>query len=301
MEPFIYKVDYEIPRYRNYLKKLSNYTNIVKKTGITETFKSKEGNSVIDLAFKVCKRNLKYIKKCDTLIFVTQTPKFLLPSCSTILQGKLDLKKNINTFDINMGCSGFIHGLSVAVGLTKSKISKNIALVCADTYSQYFSKNNKNKFLFSDSASLTIIKRRKKIGIGPFLFGSDGNNFDKIIIDKNNQNNLEFKMSGSDVYLFTLNKIPALVKKYLKIIKKNNKDFFIFHQASKLILETLRNKLKVKREKFIIDLKYGNTTSSSIPIALYNAIQEKKIKRNHRIVICGFGVGLAWGATYITL
>lgn len=299
MEPYISKIDYVVPKEKNNLSKLKNFRNIVKKTGVFETFKIKQKQSVIDLAFKVCKKNLNHIKKCDAIIFVTQTPKFLLPSCSSILQGQLGLKQDILTFDINMGCSGFIHGLSVATGLIKSKVSKNIALICADTYSQYFSKNNKNKFLFSDAASLTIIKNRKKKSIGPFLFGTDGDNFDKIIIKRNKKKSLEFQMSGSDVYLFTLTKIPLLIKKYLNIIKTNKNDFFIFHQASNLILKTLKDKLKIKKEKFIIDLKYGNTTSSSIPIALNRAIKKKKIKKNHRIIICGFGVGLAWGVTSI--
>ncbi|MDC3163065.1 ketoacyl-ACP synthase III [Candidatus Pelagibacter sp.] len=301
MEPFIYKIDYEIPKYKNHLNRSKNFKNILKKTGIFETYKIQNSHSVIDLAFKTCKRNLKYIKKCDTLIFVTQTPTFLLPSCSSILQGKLGLDQSVLTFDINMGCSGYIHGLSIASGLIKTKVSKNIALICADTYSNYFSKKNKNKFLFSDAASLTLIKKRRKKSIGPFLFGTDGKNFDKIIIKKNYQNDLEFNMSGSDVYLFTLNKIPVLIKKYLNMIKKNSKDFFIFHQASKIILETLKNKLEINNEKFIVDLKYGNTTSSSIPIALHRAIQKNKIKKNNRVIICGFGVGLAWGVTSIVL
>ena len=301
MEPFISKIDYEVPKYKNHLKKLKNFNKIVKKTGIFETYKIKDDNSVIDLALKICKRNLKHLKKCDTLIFVTQTPKYLLPSCSSIIQGKLSLKQNILTFDINMGCSGFIHGLSVATSLIKSKVSKNVALICADTYSRYFTKNNKNKFIFSDAASLTLIKNRRKKSIGPFLFGSDGENFDKIIITNNKENNLEFYMSGTDVYYFTLNKIPVLIKKYLKIIKGNYENFFIFHQASKLILESLKNKLDIREEKFIIDLKYGNTTSSSIPIALKRAMERKKIKKKNRIIICGFGVGLAWGVTSVIL
>lgn len=301
MEPFISKIDYEIPKNKNNLKKLRNFQNIKKKTGILETFKIKKGHTVIDLAFKLCKRNLKYLKKCDTLIFVTQTPKYLLPSCSSIIQGKLGLRENVLTFDINMGCSGFVHGLSVATSLIKSNLSRNVALICADTYSNYFEKNNKNKFLFSDAASLTLIKNRQKKSIGPFLFGTDGKSFDKIIIDKNKKKNLEFRMSGSDVYLFTLNKVPYIINKYFKIIKQNYVNFFIFHQASELILKSLRDKLKIKKEKFLIDLKYGNTTSSSIPIALKRAIKMKKIKKNDRIIICGFGVGLAWGVTSITI
>lgn len=301
MEPFISKIDYEVPKYKNHLNKLINYNKIQKKTGIVETFKIKKGQTVIDLALKVCNRNLVDIKKCDTLIFITQTPKYLLPSCSSIIQGKLGLKKNILTFDINMGCSGFIHGLSVATSLIRSKMSSNVALICADTYSRYFTKDNKNKFIFSDAATLTFIRKRKKKSIGPFLFGTDGNNFDKIIINDNKEKNLEFQMSGSDVYLFTINRIPKLIKKYLKIIKNNYENYFIFHQASKLILESLMNKLNIKKDKFVIDLKYGNTTSSSIPIALKRAMDKKQIKKNSRIIICGFGVGLAWGVSSIII
>ncbi len=301
MEPFISNIDFEVPKQKNNIKQYKNFNKIFKKTGILETFKIKDNNSVIDLALKICNRNLKNLKNCDTLIFVTQTPTYLLPSCSSIVQGKLGLKQEILTFDINMGCSGFVHGLSIASSLIKSKVSKNVALICADTYSHYFTKNNKNKFIFSDAASLTLIKRRKKKSIGPFLFGTDGNNFDKIIISKNKNNNLEFNMSGSDVYLFTLNKIPTLVKNYLKIIKNKNFDFYIFHQASRLILESLRNKLDINKKKFVIDLKYGNTTSSSIPIALKNMIDNKKIKKNQKILVCGFGVGLAWGITSIEI
>ena len=301
MEPFISKIDYEVPRNKNSLNKSIYYNKIKKKTGIVETFKVKSGQTVIDLALKVCKRNLLDLKKCDTLIFVTQTPKYLLPSCSSIMQGKLGLKKNILTFDINMGCSGFLHGLSVATSLIRSKMSSNVALICADTYSRYFTKNNKNKFIFSDAATLTFIKNRKKKSIGPFLFGTDGNNFDKIIINDNKEKNLEFYMSGSDVYLFTLNRIPKLIKEYLGVIKNNYENYFIFHQASKLILESLMNKLNIKKDKFIIDLKYGNTTSSSIPIALKRAIDRKQIKKNCRIIICGFGVGLAWGVSSIII
>ena len=297
MEPFISDIDYEISSIRNNLSKQQGFYKIYEKTGIKETYKSPINSSVIDLALKVCKRNLVEIKKCDTIIFVTQTPKYLLPSCSCIIQNRLGLKNDILTFDINMGCSGFIHALSVAYSLIKSHSSKNIALVCADTYSHYFSKSNKNQFLFSDAASLTIIKKKLKKSIGPFLFGTDGSNYDKIIIAKNKKNKLEFNMSGSDVYLFTLDKIPKLVNKYLNLINKNKKDFFIFHQASSLILKSLRDKIEINKDRFVIDLKYGNTTSSSIPITLKRAIKSKKIKKGERVIMCGFGVGLAWGIT----
>ena len=103
-------------------------------------------------------------------------------------------------------------------------------------------------------------------------------------------------MAGADVFAFTLDIIPKLVKNFLKknSLKLNNFKAIIFHQASKIILQNLKEKLKLK-DNFIIDLKYGNTTSSTIPIAIKRSIDQKKLKKGDLVLICGFGVGLAWG------
>ena len=108
-------------------------------------------------------------------------------------------------------------------------------------------------------------------------------------------------MNGVNIFSFTLDKVPQIIEKCLQKnnLKITDIEYFIFHQANKYILEVLRDKLKIDKEKFVLDLKFGNTTSSTIPIALYNLIRIKKIKPQDKILLCGFGVGLSWGATII--
>ena len=298
----ISKIDFLVSSNKNNLRKRKFFKKTFIKTGIRETYRVKYNEDVIDLAIKICKKNKKEIKNCDGIIFVTQTPRYLLPSCSCIVQDKLKLSKNIMTFDINMGCSGFVHALAVAKGLIESGNLKKILLICADTYSLYFGDNNKNEYLFSDAASIAIIKSTKREGIKNFMFGSDGSGFDKIIIKNNIQNKLEFQMSGTDVYSFTLDVIPKIVKKFLYKNRLKLEDFkgVIFHQASKIILESLKDRLNLKSQ-FIIDLTYGNTTSSTIPIALKRSMDNGSLKKGDLILICGFGVGLAWGVSALRI
>ena len=141
---------------------------------------------MIDLAYAACVKLGKKIKNIDGLIFVTQTPKYLLPSCSCILQDKLSefTNNNIYTVDLNMGCSGFNYGLSVADSLIKNKICKKILLVCSDAYSDYISENNSNKYIFSDAASATLISDSKVKKINKFEFFTDGSRHQSIIIKK---------------------------------------------------------------------------------------------------------------------
>lgn len=300
MPASISRIDYLVPKIKNNLKKRKDFKKIFNKTGIKETYKVKKNQDVIDLAIKLCKKNKNFLKSCDGIIFVTQTPRYLLPSCSCILQDRIGFSKNIMTFDINMGCSGFVHSLAVAKGLIDNKTLTKILIICADTYNSYIYNNNKNSYLFSDAASLIVVKKTKFQGIKNFKFGTDGYGYDKIIIKKNQKKKLEFEMVGPEVFAFTLDTVPILVKNFLKENSLKFRDFkgIIFHQASKVILECLRKKLELKKN-FIIDLKFGNTTSSSIPIALKRAIDKKILKSGDLILICGFGVGLSCGVSVL--
>ena len=303
MHSSILRLDYIVSKNKNNLSKSLNFKKILKKTGIKETFKADINEDVLNLAEKLCKKNYHHIKGSDGLIFVTQTPRYLLPSCSCILQDKLGLPKTLMTFDINMGCSGFIYSLAVANSLISNNTCKKITIICSDTYNSFFDVKNRNRLLFSDAASVCIIGQSKIKKIGKFIFNTDGSGYDDIIIKENIKKKLEFQMNGSNVYSFTLNVIPKLINDYFNLnntsIKNYNK--VIFHQASRVILESLREKLKFPKEKFLIDLKFGNTTSSTIPITLKRSIKINKIKKGENILLCGFGVGLSCGATSIKL
>jgi len=190
------KIEYYLPRRKKIITK--NFNKIYNKTGIKNTRISNANQDVIDLAYKACLKHKEKLNKIDSIIFVTQTPRYLLPSCSCILQDKLKLKKKVYTIDLNMGCSGYIYGLSVADSLIKNGIGKNILLVCADTYSKYIDKKNTNRFIFSDSASSTLIKQSNKKKIFDFSFFTDGSKHQSIIINKIDQVE-KFYMVGSDI------------------------------------------------------------------------------------------------------
>jgi 3-oxoacyl-[acyl-carrier-protein] synthase-3 len=278
-------------------KKLNHFKfdKIYSKTGILNTRTKKSYEDVIDLAYKACLKHKNKIKNIDGIIFVTQTPKYLLPSCSCILQDRFskNIGRKIYTIDINMGCSGFNYGLSVADSLIKNKICKKILLVCSDAYSDYISEKNSNKYIFSDAASATLVSPSNKERISNFKFYTDGSKHKSIIIKKNENKNFEFYMNGREVFAFTLNQVPKFIHDYIKKIKK--KVFFkkyFFHQASGFILDNLARKFD---EKLVYkNVKYiGNTTSSSIPISIKLALKSKKIKKGDNLLLCGFGVGLS--------
>ena len=297
-------ISYYLPTKKNILNKSNKYfKRVYEKTGILSTYIAKEKEDVIDLAVRAYQK-IKNKKNIDAIIFVTQTPRYLLPSCSCIMQDKLGLNKGIFTMDINMGCSGFLHGLSVSDALISKGIAKKIMLICSDTYSKYMNKQNNNKFIFSDAASAIIIEKSKKKKINNFIFGTDGSNHESIII-KHVNNKKQFYMNGPAVYGFTTNTIPKLIEKFNKKYNKNIASYkkIFLHQASKIVLETIVQKFPKKyKEKFYIGLKnIGNTTSSSIPISIKKCLIKKDIKHGDKILICGFGVGLSWGIANLTI
>ncbi len=292
-------IEYYLPKRKSFPSK--NFNKIYNKTGILNTRVRNINQDVIDLAYRACLKHKKKLSNIDTIIFVTQTPRYLLPSCSCILQDKLKLKKKIYTLDLNMGCSGYIYGLSVADSIIKSGIGNNILLVCADTYSKYIDDKNTNRYIFSDSASATLIKKCDKKKIYNFSFFTDGSKHQSIIIKKIDEIE-KFSMIGSDVFAFTLEQVPLNINKYLKKYKKKlsfYKKIFL-HQASGIILDNLKRKLNSKN--VYKDIKYiGNTTSSSIPISIAKAKKKGEIKNNDNLLLCGFGIGLSLGITSIKL
>ena len=297
-------ISYFLPPINNLSKKDKlKFDKIFKKTGILNTRISKKNQDVIDLAYLASLKIKKKLSNIDGVIFVTQTPRYLLPSCACILQDRLKLSKNIFAVDINMGCSGYIYGLSVAKSLIESNVLKKILLVCADTYSKYIGKSNNNKYLFSDAASATLISKSKNKKFGNFLFKTDGSKYEKIIIRKNKEGKQAFEMDGASVYTFTLMEIPKIIERYLKKEKRSIKEMkqIFFHQASGIILDTLDRKINKKKIVYKNIKNIGNTTSSSIPISIKDALNKKIIKKNDEILLCGFGVGLSWGVVSLKI
>jgi len=244
---------------------------------------------------------------------VTQSPDYVLPTSACILQDRLGLSKKCMAFDINLGCSGFIYALSIVGSLIESGVAKKGLILCSDTYTKYIDKSDRTcKPIFSDGASATLLVSSDIDKVGPFVLGTDGSGYDKLIVKEggarepqtsSNSHHGTLEMRGADVFLFTLNTVPICMNELLDKSKLNieDVDLFVFHQASQLVLENLIRAMSLDENKVFINLKdTGNTVSASIPIALKDAETQGRLKNGDTIMLVGFGVGLSWGATLLT-
>jgi 3-oxoacyl-[acyl-carrier-protein] synthase III len=299
---------------------------VFEKIGINLRHITFENETALDLAEHASNLVLKnYDKgKIDFLLLCTQSPDYFLPTSACILQNRLDLSTNAGALDFNLGCSGFIYGLAIAKGLIKAKIAKHILFVTSETYSKHLNPKDKgNRSIFGDGAAATIIAPYKQDNILDFELGTDGSGMNNLIVknggfrskkDAGSQN-IEYKnerqsddnylyMNGPEIFNFTLQRVPAMVKRVLEknSLTMNDIDYFIFHQANKYMLDYLREKLGIPVDKFYQDMtNTGNTVSATIPIALKDCLTNKKIKPGDRILLAGFGVGYSWGSTIIQL
>ena len=301
-------IEYYLPKKieNNRIFKLNNpkvnIERLKEKTGIDTRYISNSNESVIEISVKCSEKIFKKFpkKKIDSIILVTQTSPYRIPTTACILQNKLGLRKDIVAFDINLGCSGFLYALRMTTSLINSKQIKNGLIICADTYTKYISKNNTAcRPIFSDAAAATLVTSNKKNMIGPFELGADGSGADALELPMGSN---EIIMHGAKVLTFAMDIVPKNVNHLLKKIKikKDKIDKFIFHQASKYILDNINRILSLKKNQIFENYnKVGNTISASIPIALKDANTKKKLKKNNLIVIAGYGVGLSWGSALI--
>ncbi len=273
---------------------------VKKKTGINNLYISKENEDVLNLSLKACEKTLKNFdrKKIDCIIVVTQTAKNKLPSVSCILQDKLKLNSNIIAFDIGLGCSGFVYALATINSFFISKMASTALLVCSDTYSKFLNEQNRTcRTIFSDAASACIVSKTVSDQNIHFNFLTDGSGANDLI-----EKNKNIEMKGSNIFQFTIKNIPSMI---LNIIKQKNLDInqidhFVFHQASFLVIDNLIKNLNLNKKKIHTNYdKIGNTVSSSIPIILENLKKKNKIKKNQKILLVGFGVGLSAAASIL--
>jgi 3-oxoacyl-[acyl-carrier-protein] synthase-3 len=266
------------------------FCKIFNKTGISVVYKSSNKENATSLAIKSAnKLAKKYKNKINGLIYVTQSPNETIPPSGAIIHKRLDLKSDCFVMDIIQGCSSLPYVLNTMIALKKNKQLDNCMLIFSETYRKYINNKKSSTFpLFSDAASSIYFEKNFPKIISSIYF-TDGIGEDKLFL----KNKKELYMNGSEVFNFTLKNVPIAVKKLLKEakLKLNDIDKFIFHQASKIVLENIIHNLKLSKEKVYFNLsKRGNTVSNTLPIALIDLYKEKKIE-GKKILIMGFGVG----------
>lgn len=304
---------------------------IYNKTGIFSRRIAGPGECSSDLgvaaALKLFEFGVCHPEDIDFLLFCTQSPDYFLPTTACLIQDRLKLKTSCGALDFNLGCSGFIYGLSLAKGLIETQQAKNVLLITAETYSKFINPDDRSvRTIFGDGAAATLISAvdAEEELIGPFVFGTDGRGAEKLIVPAGGLRNPPWKkmephfidqpgsfrsdfylyMDGPEILNFTLREVPQAVNRLLKKSSVTIEDinYFIFHQANKFLLDILRKKLKIPPEKFCINMEnYGNTVSASIPMALEIACSKGEVNAGGRVMLVGFGVGYSWGATLIKL
>ena len=276
------------------------------KIGVNKIFFVDEDEKSSDLGAKALNKLLdkrpQLRSEIEVIIVCTQTPDTQLPQISSIIQSICNLKRSIATFDLGLGCSGFVYGINVLQSFMIANKMKKGVLITVETYSKIINPNDRNtKPLFSDAAAATLISESGEIEICDYSFLTDGSSSAALSCKPNNFGTPEFFMDGRKVFNFVVSNIPNEIN---KILKKNKLeieeiDYFVFHQASKFVLDTLSEKLGLlTSNKVIYEIeKVGNTASSSIPIALKNI--SNKLDKPVNILISGFGVGLSSATTVL--
>lgn len=298
---------------------------IASKVGVNKRHIAADNETATDMAIKAAKKLFQSgdveREEIDYILFCTQSPDYILPTSACIIQEKLGLKRNIGAVDFNLGCSGYVYGLSLAKGLVVAGIARNILLLTGETYNKHIHYKDKgNRTIFGDAASATIVSESGIARIGNFSLGTDGSGANNLIIKSGGMrcpekvNDLSFdesgnplssdylSMNGSEIFTFTLDNVPQLIANTLSCndVSKEEIGLYVLHQANKYMLDFLRKKIKIAPEVFYYCLsEYGNTVSNTIPIALRNAIDDNVISGSMKVAIAGFGVGYSWGGTVL--
>ena len=288
---------------------------ILDKTGIAERRVSNASECASDLAVSACQKlfdtGVCRPDEIDFLLLCTQSPDYLLPTTACLVQDRLGLPKTCGALDFNLGCSGYVYGLGLAKGLIETGQAKNILLVTAETYTKFIQPQDLNvRTLFGDGATATLVQATKcdSEQIGPFVYGTDGSGAENLIVrgsgsrEPNHDSNLRLEMNGPDVFAFTLRAVPDLVRQLLDKTGLSMDDvrYFVFHQASEYMLRHLREKIQIPTDRFCIAMRqFGNTVSSTIPVALSELSDRGEIQSGDHVVLVGFGVGYSWAATVV--
>ncbi|MCX6250459.1 MAG: ketoacyl-ACP synthase III [Bacteroidetes bacterium] len=298
-------------------------SKLAEKTGVFNRYIVEHNETAFDLACKAVDKLIQgdrvLTDSLNGILFCTQSPDYIMPSNAFLIHKYLNLKQSVFAFDYNLACSGFIYGIAIAKGFIAAKLANNILLINADTYSKYIHpKDRSATILFGDGASACLLSGIESEGIIDIILASSGKDFESFYIPsggcripKSYETSIEkidesgnirtdenIHMNGFGVWKFISTNVP---KQIFEILNRNNYslndiDLYIFHQASKLTIDSLVKALKINPNKVFSNIaNVGNLVSASIPVAIKDAEKAGKLNRGDLILLSGFGVGLSWG------
>lgn len=290
---------------------------IADKTGIRTRRIAGPQETSADLAEVAARRlfaeNTVQASEIDFVLLCTQTPDFSLPTSACLLQHRLGIPTSAGALDFNLGCSGYIYGLSLAKGLIETGQARRVLLLTGETYTKLLSPADKSvRTIFGDGGAATLLEgiESTEERIGPFVLGTDGSGGPNLVCHHGGwrgpaaeaAGRTDLWMNGPEIFNFTIKVVPDAVATLLRKAghEMDGIDLFVFHQANLYMLEHLRKKMGVPPEKFAVSMEdKGNTVSSTIPIVLRDLLDQGRIKPGMRLMLVGFGVGYSWGAVIV--
>ena len=293
----------------------------IKTTGVEGRYSANPRQCTSDFCFAAAEKILAEKKipreEVGVLIFVTQTSDYRIPSTACVLQNRLGLSTSCIAFDVNLGCSGFTYGINIVGSLLMSSQTKYGLLLAGDTSAREKSQKIRRKFghsaelLFGDSGTATLIENTAS---DPILISShtDGAGYKAIIAPYEGFRNADCPASETpgthmdeiEVFNFATSEATAQINDYMEKQEKNPEDYdcLVLHQANLMILKRIGKKTGFSKEKVLISLdRFGNTSSSSIPITLVYKYGECDDERMINALCCGFGVGLSWSTVALPI
>lgn len=331
MKVFIKAISYYLPEKiftnEELIQEFPDWTaeKVANKIGISKRHIAAENETSTDMAVKAGQKlfeehNIKP-KDVDFIMLCTQSPDYFLPTSACIVQNQLNIPTKSGAIDFNLGCSGFVYGLAMAKGMIIGGMAKNVLLITSETYSKFIhSADKSNRTIFGDAAAATLISSNGIAEIMDFDFGTDGSGAENLIVRSgglrqslpvgdvkfdesgNPISSDHLFMNGTEIFNFTLEMVPKLVYNTLSInnLQQEDIDLFVFHQANKYMLNFLRKKIKIPENRFFYYMdQVGNTVSSTIPIAINEAIKGGNISSSSNVLIAGFGVGYSWAGSIL--
>ena len=300
---------------------------VAQKVGVNTRHLAAEDETAGDMAEKAARKLFAEYgvnpSDIDFLMLCTQSPDYFLPSTACVLQNRLGIPTSAGAFDYNLGCSGCIYGMAVAKGLIAAGIAKNVLLLTAETYNKYLHPDDKsNRSIFGDGAAACLISTEGFAEIGEFVLGTDGSGAEHLIVKtgaarQKGKTGLQSEdaeghirrddylyMNGGAIFNFTLDAVPGMMTQLLdkSNLQKDDIDYYIFHQANKFMLNTIRKVCVLPKDEFYVDLEnVGNTVSSTVLIGLKECLNIGCVHKGMNVMACGFGVGLSWGGVILKL
>lgn len=300
---------------------------VVDKVGIYERRFADENTCSSDLCFAAAEKliadNRIDRSEIDLLVFISQTPDYRMPATSIILQNRLGLPNSTIAFDINLGCSAFMYGMSVVYSMMQQGGLRKALILDGETRSKVYSpKDRRTAFLFGDGGVAALIERDERFGTSYFSLNSDGSREGLIKIDAggyrkmssaetvkervideygNIRSEEQGYMHGGDVFNFVIREIPRDIKALFTYanVDKESCDYIVFHQANNFINSYLAKKLKLDTDKIPSTIsKYGNTSSVSVPLTIVSELRHC-LQGNKRLLLSAFGVGMTWATSIV--